>query len=259
MVAAHPLIRPHAAGGFTLIELLVVVTIISVLSSLLLVTVNLVRASAHRSVCSGNLRQLTMATITYATDNDGLLPEAGGNSNHGFYGQPFCPSQLSVLDYFGGNPTHVMRCPANPRSPIFYSFHGGQARDFPHSLQWLIDFARRHGVPDNQPSLWADQLVTDVAIGDYRTSCNHKSRQTGVHTGVPAGGNAAFADGSVRWLPFKPNAPSSEAGWVFNGGSIGGSWPISTTCVMIFTDGAFNLDTSRTFPVVIGAQNLTGF
>ena len=58
----------NARCGFTLMELLVVITIISVLASLLLVSVRMVRDSAASSVCSSNLRQMQLANIQYSVE-----------------------------------------------------------------------------------------------------------------------------------------------------------------------------------------------
>jgi prepilin-type N-terminal cleavage/methylation domain-containing protein/prepilin-type processing-associated H-X9-DG protein len=57
--------------GFTLIELMVVVVIITILVVLLLSGVKIVRAAAKSSNCKSNLRQLSMANISYSTDWEG--------------------------------------------------------------------------------------------------------------------------------------------------------------------------------------------
>jgi prepilin-type N-terminal cleavage/methylation domain-containing protein/prepilin-type processing-associated H-X9-DG protein len=59
--------------GFTLIELLVVIAIIAVLMAILMPALNRAREQGKRSVCLSNLRQLTMAWIMYADDNDDKL------------------------------------------------------------------------------------------------------------------------------------------------------------------------------------------
>ncbi|HHY86366.1 MAG TPA: type II secretion system protein [Verrucomicrobia bacterium] len=60
--------------GFTLIELLVVIAIIAVLSSILLPALSRSRARAHGAFCLNNTRQLALAWITYADDQNGVLP-----------------------------------------------------------------------------------------------------------------------------------------------------------------------------------------
>jgi prepilin-type N-terminal cleavage/methylation domain-containing protein len=63
--------------GFTLTELLVVIAIIAILAAMLLPAIGLVRASAQRMACCGNLRQLAMGVIAYAQEDHGRLPPSG--------------------------------------------------------------------------------------------------------------------------------------------------------------------------------------
>ena len=60
-------------SGFTLIELLVVISIISILMSILLPSLNRAREAGKRVHCLSNLRQLTLVWNMYAMDNDGRL------------------------------------------------------------------------------------------------------------------------------------------------------------------------------------------
>lgn len=52
--------RRTARRGFTLVEILVVVTIISMLAALLIPAINVARATARRTVCANNLRQIAL-------------------------------------------------------------------------------------------------------------------------------------------------------------------------------------------------------
>jgi prepilin-type N-terminal cleavage/methylation domain-containing protein/prepilin-type processing-associated H-X9-DG protein len=91
----HPssIINPNA---FTLIELLVVIAVIALLLALLVPALRAAREQARRAVCLSNLRQLTLAWLTYAHENDdwlanGWAGERGisGRVYHGWVGSAF--------------------------------------------------------------------------------------------------------------------------------------------------------------------------
>ena len=56
--------------GFTLIELLVVIAIIAVLMAILMPALNRAREQGKRAACLNNLKQLALAWIMYADEND---------------------------------------------------------------------------------------------------------------------------------------------------------------------------------------------
>ena len=74
-------IPSKASAAFTLIELLVVIAIIAVLASLAVPAVNGALKRGTSAACLSNLRQIGIATIAYAVDNDMVLPAAGGGGS----------------------------------------------------------------------------------------------------------------------------------------------------------------------------------
>ena len=61
--------------GFTLIELLVVISIIALLLAILMPALSMVKEKARSLLCKNNLRQISLAFVMYAMNNDGKSME----------------------------------------------------------------------------------------------------------------------------------------------------------------------------------------
>ncbi|MGR3296284.1 MAG: type II secretion system protein [Candidatus Bathyanammoxibius sp.] len=75
--------------GFTLIELLVVIAVIALLLAILIPVLSSAREQAQRVVCLSNLRQLTLAWILYAEENDGKLVSGSAFRRSSWLGRAF--------------------------------------------------------------------------------------------------------------------------------------------------------------------------
>ena len=106
--------------AFTLVELLVVIAIIAVLMGVLVPALAYARSSAKGLVCRSNLRQLVLASIAYANENDGyfvpaasdMWDDAGLCRWHGSrksLDEPFEPNSSLLVDYLGEG--QIKECP----------------------------------------------------------------------------------------------------------------------------------------------------
>ena len=114
--------RKHNHKAFTLIELLVVISIIALLIALLLPALGAARSQARAALCKSNLRQLLLANIGYATENnDFYVPGASDfwDSNGGkqrWHGtrdlpdEPFDPTRGPLRAYLEDGA--VKECPS---------------------------------------------------------------------------------------------------------------------------------------------------
>ncbi len=91
-----PSVRQYQA--FTLIELLVVIAVIALLLAILIPVLRSAREQAQRVVCLSNLRQLTLAWIAYADDNDGKLVPGSAFHKSSWLGRAFLLPMVMIND-----------------------------------------------------------------------------------------------------------------------------------------------------------------
>jgi len=68
--------------AFTLIELLVVIAVIAVLMAILMPALQRAKEQGKRTVCHGNLKNLTLAWLMYIDENDGKLVNGAGGFHY---------------------------------------------------------------------------------------------------------------------------------------------------------------------------------
>ncbi len=111
----------NPSNGFTLVELLVAVAIIALLIGILIPSLSRARQAAQGAVCRSNIRQLALANIGYAQENDDYYvigaPDLNSSNLKRWHGvrssanEIFDPSLGPLRDYLGQS-GKVKECPS---------------------------------------------------------------------------------------------------------------------------------------------------
>lgn len=97
--------------GFTLVELLVVISIIALLLSILMPSLQKARSTAKRIICASNMRQILLGTTAYSVENNGYAPLWTDYHWNNEYSSPPM-TYFSSLNYYGYvGEDKVFRCP----------------------------------------------------------------------------------------------------------------------------------------------------
>lgn len=125
--------------GFTLIELMIVLGIILILVAIALPAVRLARSQSERATCMANLRQVTQALVSYATDHESMFLDLDASDAQVGLASPSSSDKVipALLPYLQ-NPK-AFHCPCDPRdNSVSYSPNdilGGSWATFEHPLK----------------------------------------------------------------------------------------------------------------------------
>lgn len=240
--------RARSAGGFTLVELLVVIAIIVVLASFLLPALRNARERARQAACLNNLRQVGMALIIYAQDNNNWLPPARDISGP-------APTWSGALVVSGYLTRDVFICPVNdwqalPPPAVYDGFNEAQKNNAPRTGYLYHRFIGLHDdvlaeTPPARPRR-IDQaldpsetvIVLDMFYCETRGGNSFIFDPRAYDPAAPLfadpgdaphfdGLNLLYLDGRVAWSDL--DSPAAFQRWLFwlreGTAEIGASWP----------------------------------
>ena len=213
--------------GFTLIELLIVVLIICILFGLFMPVVNSARGAARKVKCMNNERQLGVAILSYAEDNNGQLP-AGYDENW----VPWMTTVTNVLVAAGipqksGTYPAVFQCPS--------AVLAGGANHYIASPGVLAMVCR--GAPARQIRARTVDMRSDLIVlsdGMQEVTYGNSTRElifcgTG-WAGYFHDGTGALPDGDDLALSISPVIPEGTNGFYT-------SWRHNNRCNSLYGDG----------------------
>jgi prepilin-type N-terminal cleavage/methylation domain-containing protein len=222
--------------GFTLIELLVVSAIIAILAGMLLPALAGAKEKGLRAKCLSNLRQVAVASQMYAGENSDTFCPADGGVQPIATHTSFIAGWKSVGLNVASNANSIWTCPKRPTLPYVNTAN---------STQWGLGYQYYGGITNwNNPirntasespiksstakpymMLAADFICRwDGKWQDATTPPTSGFAKLQAHperSGLPAGGNEVFVDGSARWIHAKKMlfihswAPSTRAVFFF--------------------------------------------
>lgn len=151
-----------------MIELLVVIAIIAILAAILFPVFAQAREKARAISCASNLKQLSLAVIQYASDNDQCVPGIHFEENFTAHAKqsPLPPSTVyPAATYVGGSTyqsgqgwageiypyvksTGVYKCPDDPTQPLTVPFGAGTMTKVP------VSYAFNDNLPDTYAFNW---------------------------------------------------------------------------------------------------------
>ena len=203
-----PIKQDSKTAGFTLNEVLIVAAIVAVLTTVLLAVFVRTRENSRITMCHSTLKQISLATLQYAQDNDDTLP------NNFWRGQihPYLRNANPILcptfqtSFSKPTPDRGQTAPLVPRRHYMMGYYyNGFDLSPTHGIKngtRMFSSKRRSHIADPATTWMFAENNThpENGVGGtliYSVCDSGGAFEASLHNG---GGNYAFADGHVTWL-----------------------------------------------------------
>ncbi len=157
--------------GFTLIELVTVIAAVALLVSVILPALNNAKLATKQVICSAQMKQWALATLTYAAENDSEIPPYADtcdwtNSGHALDINTFWYNRLSCYlteESYGswGMDHKVRRCPMAKKNwgekavwiGVYYGLFASERAPFVFLNEWNGSILKKKSNPVNALSI----------------------------------------------------------------------------------------------------------
>ena len=224
---------------FTLIELLTVISIIAILLALLMPALSYAKKIAKQSACQNHMKQLTLAFLTYAADNNGRFPtkKAAKGSWSRTKWTAIIASSMGFEVVKSGDDDELddkfkefLICPGDPNVPLGKrSYAPCRGKDYDNTdgiysheyneeiggITYTFPSYRLQNITAPKSTFFLMEFhYTEVGLSGTRTVSVLLNGSGEKATSVEnwgggkmhgAGQNYSFCDGHIEWMKWKPD------------------------------------------------------